>query len=117
KIELRSNDARNYKEDCHRLSGAEGAWIAYHAPHSIVAVRVWAFGDKQLPELEFYARDDANKRQKLESHTEDYYAGKEMYNFHRPRLYTLDALPDGKSNVTIQFTRDAQIGRVEIEYQ
>ena len=79
-------------------------------------MRVYAFGDKQPPDLQFRTGYEPDKGQSLEPHTQDFYAGKEMYNFRWPRLYTLDALPEGETNVTIQFVKDAQISRIEIEY-
>jgi mannan endo-1,4-beta-mannosidase len=117
KLELRSNDARNYKEDCHRLWGAAGAWIAYKAPGRITAARVYAFGEQGEPALEFLAGSGGEAGAALAAHTQDFFAGKEMYNFHWPRLYTLDAVPGDSSIMTIRFQKETQISRVEIEYQ
>jgi hypothetical protein len=117
KLELRSNDARNYKEDCHRLWGAPGAWIAYKVTGRITAARVYAFGEQGEPALEFLAGSEGGKGDALPARTQDFYAGKEMYNFHRPRLYTLDALTGDGSALTIQFRKETQLSRVEIEYQ
>ncbi len=116
KPELRSNDARNYKEDCHRLRGVPGDWIAYQVTGKIVGVRVYAFGAQDEPGLEFRAGNDG-KGEVVPGKTQDYYAGKEMYNFKWPRLYTLVALPGDGASVTIQFQKETQIARVEIEYQ
>jgi len=116
KPELRSNDARNYKEDCHRLSGMPGDWIAYQVTGKIKAVRVYAFGAQTEPGLEFRSGNDG-KGELLVPQTEDFYAGKEMYDFKRPRCYTLAALPGDTASVTILFQKETQIGRVEIEYQ
>ena len=116
KPELRSNDARNYKEDCHRLRGVKGDWIAYQVTGKIVAMRVYAFGAQDEPGLEFRIGND-NQGEVVAAKMQDYYAGKEMYNFKWPRLYTLGALPGDGSSVTIQFQKETQIARVEIEYQ
>jgi hypothetical protein len=117
KLELRSNDARNYKEDCHRLWGAPGAWIAYKVPGRIIAARVYAFGEQGEPALEFLAGSEGEKGGVLPARAQDFYAGKEMYNFHWPRLYTLAAVTGNNSTVTIRFQKETQISRVEIEYQ
>jgi mannan endo-1,4-beta-mannosidase len=117
KLELRSNDARNYKEDCHRLRGAPGAWIAYHVPGRILAARVYAFGEQGEPALEFFAGSEPGKGRALTARAQDFYAGKEMYNFRWPRLYTLEGVPGDGSALIIQFRKDTQISRVEIEYQ
>ena len=117
KLELRSNDARNYKEDCHRLWGAPGAWISYKVPGQITAARVYAFGEQGEPALEFLPGSGGETGAALAARAQDFFAGKEMYNFHWPRLYTLDAVPGNSSTVTIRFQKETQISRVEIEYQ
>ena len=117
KLELRSNDARNYKEDCHRLWGAPGAWIAYHVPGRIIAARVYAFGEQGEPGLEFLAGSEPGKGPALDARAQDFYAGKEMYNFRRPRLYTVADVPGDESAITIRFQKDTQLSRVEIEYR
>ncbi len=116
KLELRSNEARNYKEDCHRLWGAPGAWIAYQVPSRIIAARAYAFGEQGEPALEFFAGSEPGKGPALTVRAQDSYAGKEMYNFRWPRLYTLEAVPGDTSALTIQFRKDTQLSRVEIEY-
>jgi hypothetical protein len=116
KAELRSNDARNFKEDCHRLRGVSGDWISYQVTGKIKAVRVYAFGGQDEPGLEFRAGDDA-KGEVLNASVKDFYAGKELYNFHWPRLYTLTAIPGDGNSVSILFQKETQIGRVEIEYE
>ena len=117
KLELKYNDARNFKEDCHRLCGEPVRWIAYKVPGRITAMRVYAFGEKDDPELEFRSGQDMRQGEKLAAQPQDFYAGKEMYNFRWPRIYTLNEFPDDGSSVTIGFQKEAQIGRVEIEYQ
>jgi hypothetical protein len=117
KLELRTNDARNYKEDCHRLWGAPGAWIGYHLPGRILAARIYAFGEQGEPNLEFTAATEPNAGGKIDATAKDFYAGKDMYNFRWPRLYTLSALPGNGADLVIQFQKETQIGRIEIEYE
>ncbi len=116
-LELKSNDARNYKEDCHRLLGKAGAWISYHITGQIIAARIYAFGEQGEPALEFRAATEGGKGETVSAKTQDFFAGKDMYNFRPPRLYTLGALPGNSPDLVIQFTKDTQIGRVEIEYK
>jgi mannan endo-1,4-beta-mannosidase len=115
KLELKSNDARNYKEDCHRLLGIAEAWVAYHLPGRIIQARVYAFGEQGEPGLEFRAGCDGGQGNVLASRAQDYVAGKDMYNFRLPRLYTIDPIPGAE--FTVRFTKDTQIGRIEIEYE
>ena len=117
KIELKSNDARNYKEDCHRLWGAPGMWIAYQITGKIKAVRVYAFDEKGEAGLNFHAGVNGGKGEKLAARSETFYAGKELYNYRAPRLYTLDSLPGDASGLSIAFEKETQISRIEIEYE
>jgi len=117
KLELRSNEARNFKEDCHRLAGAPGAWVAYHVTGQISGVRVFAFGEKAEPGLQFRAADEGGKGEVLPVKTKDYYAGKEMYDLRPPRLYQIESARPGISDLVIEFTKDTQISRIEIDYR
>jgi hypothetical protein len=63
------------------------------------------------------AGSEPAKNHALTAKAQDFYAGKEMYNFRRPRLYTLADVPGDGSALTIQFRKDSQISRVKIEYQ
>jgi len=116
KPEIKSKDARNFKEDCSRLQGVAGDWISYQVGGKIKAVRVYAFGTQGEPGLEFRAGDDA-KGEVLKAGVKDFYAGKELYNYRWPRLYTLDAMPGDGMSVSILFQKETQISRVEIEYE
>ena len=91
--------------------------MAYKVQGPIVAVRVYAFGDKEAPDLEFRSGTDPEAGEKLTAQSQDFYAGKEMYNYRWPRLYTLSNLPKDTNSFTIKFAKEAQISRVEIEYQ
>ncbi|HEY2826113.1 MAG TPA: cellulase family glycosylhydrolase [Pirellulales bacterium] len=117
KLEIKNNDARNFKEDFYRLSGGAGAWMAYKASGHITAVRVYAFGDKEAPDLEFRTGTDPESGDKLTAQSQDFFAGKEMYNYRWPRLYTLSALPKDGDSFVITFKKEAQISRVEIQYK
>ncbi len=116
-LELRSNDARNLKEDCHRLRGTPGAWIAYQATGKSKSLRVYAFSEKGEPGLEFRSGTDGPKGALLNATVADFNGGKDMYNFHWPRLYTVKVGDGNASGVSILFTKDTQIGRVELEYE
>ena len=117
KVELKSNDARNYKEDCHRLWGTNSMWIAYQITGKIKAVRVFAFDENGEAGLQFHAGSDGVKGEKLKVRSETFFAGKELYNYRAPRLYTLEALPGDASGLSISFEKETQISRVEIEYE
>lgn len=116
KLELRSNDARNFKEDCHRLRGVAGDWVAYQVPGRIRTVRVYAFGAQGEPGLKFRSGADP-KGDELKAGYEDFYAGKEMYDFRWPRLYSVADFPAEANGVTLEFTSETQLGRIEIEYE
>lgn len=115
--ELRSNDARNYKEDCQRLWGTNGAWIAYQVTGKIKAVCVSAFDEKGEAGLGFYAGVGGTNGVKLPARSETFFAGKELYNYRAPRLYTLDTIPNDASGLSIAFEKETQLSRVEIEFE
>ncbi len=117
KLELKSNDARNYKEDCHRLAGAPGAWVAYHVTGQITGARVFVFGEKEEAGLQFRSGSEGGQGTLLPAQSRDFYAGKEMYNLRPPWLYTIGNFPAGTSDLVIEFTKDSQLSRVEIEYR
>lgn len=117
KLELRTNDARNFKEDCHRLQGSAGAWVAYRVNGSIRAVRIFAFGELGEPGLQMRAANSAGRGEVLLSRVQDFYAGKDMYNFRPPRLYTVDRIPPQTPDLVVEFKSETQIGRIEIEYE
>lgn len=117
KIELRSNDARNFKEDCHRLRGEPGAWIAYQITGRIGTVRVYAFDEKGEAGLQFHAGVDGAKGTKLAARSEVFFAGKDMYNFRVPRLFTLTDFPANTAGLSLVFEKETQIGRLEIEFE
>ncbi len=117
KLELRSNDARNFKEDCHRLAGGSGAWISYHITGLIGQVRVFTFGEQGEPALVFRASNEGGKGNALPSRYQEFFAGKEMYNLQPPRLYTVDATAAKTADLVLEFGREVQVSRVEIEYR
>jgi mannan endo-1,4-beta-mannosidase len=117
KLEFKSNDARNYKEDCHRLLGSPGAWVSYHVPGAIKTVRVYSFGDQDGQRFEFRAGAQPSEGPVLASRSEDFFAGKDMYDFRPPRLDTIEGGADAPKDVLIEFKKEAQIGRIEIEYR
>ena len=80
-------------------------------------MRVYAFGQDGEPDLEFRGGAEGGKGERLAARVKDFNGGKDMYNFRWPRRYTLEALPDDGSAVTIQFRKETQLGRVEIEYE
>lgn len=117
KTELRSNDARNYKEDCHRLWGTNGTWIAYQITGRIKAARVYAFDERGEAGLQFHAGVDGVKGAKLTARSETFFGGKELYNYRAPRLYTLDTIPNDASGLSIVFEKETQLSRVELEFE
>jgi hypothetical protein len=92
-------------------------WIAYQITGKIKAVRVYAFDEKGEAGLVFHSGNDGMKGAKLTARSETFFAGKELYNYRAPRLYTLDALPGDTSGLSIGFEKETQISRVEIEYE
>ena len=53
KLTFRQNDARKFREDCHRLAGEPGSAVVYHAATGSAGLRAYAFSRSKQPELAF----------------------------------------------------------------
>jgi hypothetical protein len=117
KTQLVQNDARKFKEDCHRLAGEKGTVVAYFASGDIQAARIFAFTAADQPNLKLsisrdgrnYAPIDANAQRTVT------YGGI-AYGFWMADLYTVKTPGPGYAYLRIEFESDAQLSRVEIDH-
>jgi hypothetical protein len=117
KLEFRQNEARKFKEDCHRLSGDSGSSIVYHAKDGIRAVKVFLFSRSEGSGIRISFSDDCRKFEAVGlevARTVTY--GESAYGFWKALLCS--ARPGGKEHgfVKIELQGDSQISRVEIEH-
>lgn len=119
-ITFRQNDARKFKEDCHRLAGEPGSAVVYHAVNGIRKVSAFAFSRSQQPELAFSVSFDGRKFQQVTPSLDSMKpaGGKDAYGSWNPVLYRVDLQREhpGTPFVRIEFRGQTQIGRIEVEY-
>ncbi len=121
-LDLRSRDCRRFKEDVSRLAGGEGSALIYKLPARIRACRLYAFFPREIADFRFAvsAKEDyyGNDKEDLEvpCTKQIYYSGAGDYGYWKPVLFMCkpDA-PDARF-LKIQFPAEAQISRIEIDY-
>jgi mannan endo-1,4-beta-mannosidase len=124
-LRFAQNEARKFKEDCHRLAGQAKSAIIYYAPGGIGAVRVFLFSQSDQPALRILFSQDGRKFTPAESKvvTTATYGG-DAYGFWKAQLCSapagaqnLSPLPTTNSDyVKIEFLGEAQLSRVEIDH-
>jgi mannan endo-1,4-beta-mannosidase len=142
-LQFTENQARKFKEDCHRLAGRAKSAIVYRAPGGIAAVRVLLFSQSDQPAIRLSFSKDGRTFGPVESQvarTETY--GEQAYGFWKAQVCSVpvtalrervegvppsnrgqdarDIMPDGVTTnsdyVRIEFLTEAQISRVEIDH-
>jgi len=116
-LQFTENQARKFKEDCHRLAGQSKSAIIYRAPGGIAAVRVLLFSQSDEPAIRISFSQDGRKFGPVESavdRTETY--GEQAYGFWKALCYSASPTEPGRDYVRIEFLAEAQISRVEIDH-
>lgn len=118
KIEFKSNLARRFKEDSHRMAGAKGSTVLYHVPGEIRQIKVFSYSPQEAVDYGFAISDAAQAFVKIDFKRTDYFSGAGNYGYWIPTLYQAQQqIPPGMSYLKIQFETAAQIARVEIAYK
>jgi len=119
-LTFRQNDARKFKEDCHRLAGEPGSAVVYHAANGIRKARAFAFSQSQQPGLAFSVSSDGRSFLPVTSRLESPPPprGKDAYGSWNPLIYKIELEPEhpGIPFLRIEFRGQTQIGRIEVEY-
>ncbi|NOX89897.1 MAG: hypothetical protein GXO77_12810 [Calditrichaeota bacterium] len=117
KIEVKTDRNRSFKEDLDRLAGKSGAQLIYYVPGSVKGVKINSFARKSGNNLSFYLSKDGDSYRKVDSEKIDYSINQKDYNYQKPIQYILKNTDKGFRFFKIRFEDEAQIGRVEIEYE
>ena len=119
-LTFRQNDARKFKEDCHRLTGEPGSAVVYHAANGIrkvthVRIQPVEAAGARLLRL-FDGRSFQQVTPSPESPTPA--GGKDAYGSWNPVFYKVDLEREhpGTPFIRIEFRGQTQIGRIEVEY-
>lgn len=117
KIEFRENEARKFKEDCHRLSGERDSGVIYRAADGIQAVRLFVYTLAEEQDVNVAFSKDGTTYQPAElgvARTTTY--GGALYGFMKAARYSARGSGADCRYLRVTFRTNAQIGRVEIEH-
>lgn len=113
---FRSDDARKFQEDIHRLLLPEGAAVEYHTPGDVTSVRLWVFVEDpdRFPSL-FGAVGGGDEFELLPAESRVGSQASGDYGYRTPVLVECDGVPAGVTRLRI-VAQDAsvQLSRVEI---
>ncbi|MCX5643084.1 MAG: hypothetical protein NTZ17_00105 [Phycisphaerae bacterium] len=116
-LRFTENEARKFKEDCHRLAGQSKCAIIYYAPGSIQAVRVLLFSQADQPAIRVHSSKDGRKFEPVESAVARTTTnGEQAYGFWKAMRYSASPAESGCDYVKIEFLAEAQLSRVEIDH-
>ncbi len=125
-LQFTENQARKFKEDCHRLAGQSKSAIIYRAPGGIAALRVFLFTQSSQPAIRMFFSKDGRGFDPVEltvAGTATY--GGDAYGFWKAQVCSVPVraskeTPDGVTTngdyVRIEFLTEAQISRIEIDH-
>ena len=117
KLEFVENQARKFKEDCHRLAGTAESAVVYYAPGGVHAVRAFLFTQSDQPAVRVLISKDGRTFEPVESSVKGTAtAGDDAYGFLQARLYSARPGAAGCDYVKIEFLAEAQLSRVEIDH-
>ncbi len=116
KLRFVENEARKFKEDCHRLSGETNSAVIYYAPGGIQAARIFLFNSSDQPGIRVAFSKDGKAFQPAEpvvTRTATY--GEDAYGFWKAMLCSADPGESVCNYVKIEFRSEAQLSRIEVD--
>lgn len=117
KLELVDNQARKFKEDCHRLAGVATSAVVYYAPGGIGEARAFLFTQSDQPAVRFLFSKDGRTFEPAESAVKGTATqGDDAYGFLKARLSSSRPGTADCDYVKIEFLAEAQLSRVEIDH-
>ena len=115
-LEIKSRDCRSALEDAHRAAGQAGSTLVYRIASPIAKARVFVFFPKDVAELKISLSADGQAFRPVAAQRTDFSSASNDYSYWRRAIYELASAPAGDRFVKIEFTGEAQIGRVEIQH-
>jgi len=116
-LQFVDNQARKFKEDCHRLSGQSKSAIVYRGSGGIHAVRVLLFTQSNQPAIRILFSKDGRTFDPAESTVAGTAThGGDAYGFWKALLYSTGPGQSGSDYVRIEFLAEAQLSRVEVDH-
>ena len=116
-ISLETESTRAYKEDFHRLAGEDGSYIIYYVPQQIRTFEIFGYSENGKSDMDVSVSANGKEFSSVKIKEENLDIGKLDYDYVPPILIqgTLNKSKEARY-LKIEFTDDAQIGRVEISY-
>ena len=115
-LSLEVKQARNFKEDAHRLKGASADFIIYEVEAPINSWKVYSFFPKDISDFKFSISSDGKDFEQAKFERKDYFVGKGEYDYYKPVLYNSAGSGEKAKYLKIEYTTEAQISCVEIKY-
>ncbi len=107
--------ARRAKEDMHRLKGNKGSFVVYHLPGVIKSGTIYTFFPHEIKNFKFFLSTDGANFSEISSEKRSYLTGTNDYGYWKPVKYEFKTTAN-EMFIKIEFTTDAQISSVEINY-
>jgi len=115
-LSLEIKQARNFKEDAHRLKGKPGDYVVYEVEAPINSWKVYSFFPKDITDFKFSISADGRDFEQVEFDRKDYFVGKGEYDYYKPVLYNGAGSGEKAKYLKIEYTSQAQISCVEVKY-
>ncbi len=115
-LEFKTKNARQTKEDFHRLAGEKEAYIVYKVPRDIVFFKLYTFFPDTVVNLKLYVSDNGGDFTEILPKRTDYFSGAGDYDYFKPVLYESERLPNYSKFLKIEFQTNTEIAKVEIKY-
>ena len=115
-LSLQIKQARNFKEDAHRLKGKSGDYVVYEVEAPINSWKVYSFFPKDITDFKFSVSADGRDFKQVKFERKDYFTGKGEYDYYKPVLYNGAGSGEKAKYLKIEYTAEAQISCVEIKY-
>ncbi|MEN6424187.1 MAG: hypothetical protein ABFE13_02400 [Phycisphaerales bacterium] len=117
KLAFAENEARKFKEDCHRLAGIAKSAVVYRAPGGIGEVRAFVFTQSDQPVVRILFSKDSQKFEPVDvAVASTRVQGEDAYGSWKAQLCSAKPGTAGGDYVKIEFAAEAQLSRVEIDH-
>jgi hypothetical protein len=115
-LELTTQDSRKAREDAHRVRGQAGSSLSYKMAGPIRTWKVYAFFPAEISDFRFAVLADDMPETAVATQKSIFFHGEGDYGYWKAVVYEGKA-DSGKANILkIDYTTQAQLGRVEIGY-
>jgi hypothetical protein len=115
-LSLEIKQARNFKEDAHRLKGESGDYIIYKVDAPINSWKIYSFFPEEITDFKFSVSADGRDFEQVKFSRRDYFVGKGEYDYYKPVLYNGAGSGEEAKYLKIEYTSQAQVSCIVIKY-